>query len=94
MKGFNTTEYQSLISIPGIRKVFATGILAEIGSIEFFNSNDHAEETHMTNTSNKYLRYYSIEAANSVRQHSKDYGVYYQRKYNEVPKHKHKRAPH
>ena len=110
IKGFNTTEYQSLISIPGIGEVLAAGILAEIGSIKFFKSNDKlakyagitwrqkssgnykAEETHMTKTGNKYLRYYLIEAANLVRQYSPEYGDYYQKKYNEVPKHKHKRA--
>ena len=40
IKKFNTTEYQSLISIPDIGKVFAAGILAEISSIIFFDSND------------------------------------------------------
>ncbi len=30
IKGLNTTEFQSLISIPGIGPVLASGILAEI----------------------------------------------------------------
>jgi hypothetical protein len=38
------------------------------------------------------LRYYLCEAANSVRMHDASYAAYYEKKYNEVPKHKHKRA--
>lgn len=51
-----------------------------------------AEETSLTKAGNRYLRYYFVEAANSLRLHNKEYAAYYQRKYNEVPKHKHKRA--
>ena len=51
-----------------------------------------AEETHMTKTGNDYLRYYFIEAANSLRTHNEEYRLYYQSKYKEVPKHQHKRA--
>ena len=40
IKGINTTEYQSLTSIPGIGPVFASGILAEIGTITSFDSHD------------------------------------------------------
>ena len=38
------------------------------------------------------MRYYLIEAANSVRMHNAEYGRYYQTKYDESSKHKHKRA--
>jgi len=110
IKGINTTEYQSLISIPGIGPVFASGILAEIGSITSFSSNDalakyagltwrqkqsgdySADETNMTKTGNKYLRYYLIEAANSVRNRIPEFNEYYHKKFNEVPVHQHKRA--
>jgi len=51
-----------------------------------------AEETHMTKTGNDYLRYYFIEAANSLRTHNEEYRLYYQSKHKEVPKHQHKRA--
>jgi transposase len=40
VKGLNPVEYQVLDSVPGIGKVYASGILAEIGSIRCFNSND------------------------------------------------------
>ncbi len=51
-----------------------------------------SEITRMTKTGNRYLRYYLIEAANSLRVHNEEYKAYYQKKYNEVTKHRHKRA--
>jgi transposase len=51
-----------------------------------------AEDTHRERTGNKYLRYYLIQAAESVRKHDSEYKAFYQKKYDEVPKHKHKRA--
>lgn len=40
VKGLNPVEYEVLNSIPGIGPVFSAGILAEIGSIRCFKSND------------------------------------------------------
>ena len=51
-----------------------------------------AEETHLTKKGNKYLRYYLIEAANSLRVRNDEYRRYYYKKYNESSTHKHKRA--
>jgi transposase len=51
-----------------------------------------SEETVRMFTGNKYLRYYLIQAANSVRRYDSEYAAFYQKKYDEVPKHKHKRA--
>ncbi|MEK4504049.1 IS110 family transposase [Bacillus sp. FSL R12-0069] len=51
-----------------------------------------AENTSLSRNGNHYLRYYLVEAANSVRRHVCDYQEYYVKKYNEVPKHQHKRA--
>lgn len=110
IKGFNTTEYQSLLSIPGIGPVYASGILAEIGTISAFNSQDalakyagliwtqhqsgnyKADDSHMSKAGNRYLRYYLIEAANSVKNHITEYNVFYRKKYDEVKTHQHKRA--
>ncbi len=110
IKGLNTTEYQSLTSIPGIGPVLASGILAEIGTITAFDShnalakyagltwrvkqsgNYSADDTRMTKTGNKYLRYYLIEAANSVKNHIPEYKEYYYKKFGEVTTHQHKRA--
>jgi len=51
-----------------------------------------AEETPLTKTGNTYLRYYLVQAANSVRVREPEYRAYYQVKYNEATKHHHKRA--
>jgi len=51
-----------------------------------------SERTSLTRTGNHYLRYYLVEAANSVKNHEPVYKEYYYKKYDEVPKHKHKRA--
>jgi transposase len=51
-----------------------------------------AEETRLTRTGNRYLRYYFCEAANAVRMHDAEYAAYYERKYREVRQHQHKRA--
>jgi transposase len=51
-----------------------------------------ADITRMTKTGNKYLRYYLIEAANSIRKKNPEYKSYYKRKYNETHTHQHKRA--
>lgn len=103
-------EYQCLTSIPGIGKVFAGGIIAEIGQIERFaghpqvakyaglnwkqtqSGNTNSQNTELVKRGNRYLRYYLVEAANSVRRHLPEYQEFYTKKYNEVPKHQHKRA--
>lgn len=51
-----------------------------------------AEKTTMRRTGNHYLRYYLVEAANSVRRYIPEYKDYYAKKSAEVPKFKHKRA--
>lgn len=51
-----------------------------------------ADETHLTRTGNRYLRYYFCEAANSVRYRDAEYAAYYDRKFHEVRTHQHKRA--
>ena len=56
------------------------------------SSDFEAEETRLTRTGNRYLRYYLCEAANTVRQRDTEYATYYDKKYREVRKHQHKRA--
>lgn len=51
-----------------------------------------AEERSLTKSGNRYLRYYLVEAANSLRVHNEEYRQFYTAKYAEVPKHQHKRA--
>lgn len=51
-----------------------------------------ADVTSLSRNGNQYLRYYLVEAANSVRRQIPEYSDYYAKKYREVPKHQHKRA--
>ncbi|API90737.1 IS110 family transposase [Virgibacillus pantothenticus] len=51
-----------------------------------------ADETSLTRNGNQYLRYYLVEAANSVKKEIPEYGEYYAKKFKEVLKHQHKRA--
>ncbi|NLM77181.1 MAG: IS110 family transposase [Ruminococcaceae bacterium] len=51
-----------------------------------------AEHTHLVHSGNRYLRYYLIEATNKVRKHDPELKQFYDRKYNETPKSKSKRA--
>ncbi|MDD3169050.1 MAG: IS110 family transposase [Eubacteriales bacterium] len=56
------------------------------------SGNFSADDTRMSKAGNKYLRYYLIEAANSVRNNVPEYGNFYLKKYAEVKTHQHKRA--
>ncbi|HEM3073682.1 TPA: IS110 family transposase [Streptococcus suis] len=103
-------EYQCLTSVPGVGKVYAAGIITEIGQIERFrdhpqvakyaglnwkqyqSGNTNSQNTELVKRGNRYLRYYLVEAANSVRRHDSEYQTFYMKKYQEVPKHQHKRA--
>jgi transposase len=51
-----------------------------------------AENKHLSREGNAYLRYYILEAADSLRQHLPDFTRYYNAKYNQALQHKHKRA--
>lgn len=56
------------------------------------SGNFEAEETRLAKSGNKYLRYYLVEAANSLRIHNPGFKTYYTKKRSEVTKHQHKRA--
>jgi transposase len=51
-----------------------------------------AAETPLTKRGSRYLRYYLCEAANNVRMRDAEYAAFYQRKYTEVRKYRHRRA--
>jgi len=51
-----------------------------------------AEDTPLSQRGNRYLRYYLVEAANSVRRHCPEYTDYYAAKYAQTPKHPQQRA--
>ncbi len=69
--------------------------LAKFASIVWKHSQSGdfvAEDTPMMRSGNQYLRYYLIEAANSLRMHNEEYAAYYSTKYREATTHHHKRA--
>ena len=51
-----------------------------------------SQTTRLINAGNHFLKYYFCEAANSLKMHNPVFKTYYQKKYSEVPKYKHKRA--
>lgn len=51
-----------------------------------------ADETRLKRTGSRFLRYYLCEAAQLVRLHDAEYAAFYQKKFNEVRHHRHKRA--
>jgi hypothetical protein len=51
-----------------------------------------ADDTALSKAGNAYLRYYLVEAANSVRLHCAEYRDFYNAKLAQSPKHAHKRA--
>ncbi|MCK5762805.1 MAG: IS110 family transposase [Clostridiales bacterium] len=51
-----------------------------------------SDESHMTKTGDKFLRYYLIEAANITRKNIPEHERFYSKKFHEVKKHQHKRA--
>ena len=59
---------------------------------QYQSGNFEAENTHLISGGNRSLRYYLVEAANSVRRCDPEFNRYYKIKYNEVNKNNHKRA--
>ena len=51
-----------------------------------------AEDRRLPKTGNPYARYYFVEGANSLRRHNAEFAAFYERKYEESLKHKHRRA--
>jgi transposase len=56
------------------------------------SGNFTADDTPLTKTGNSYLRYYLVQAANSVRRYEPEYQQFYTRKYRESTTHHHRRA--
>ena len=55
------------------------------------SGNYESQRTPLTRTGNRYLRYYLVEAVNSVKLREPVYKDYYKKRYTKVPKHQHKR---
>lgn len=56
------------------------------------SGDSESERTPKIRSGNQYLRYYLVEAANSVKRNEPVYREFYLKKYKEVPKYQHKRA--
>ena len=56
------------------------------------SGNFEAQDTRLIKSGNRFLRYYLLEAANSVRRCDSEFRRYYDLKYKEVNKYQHKRA--
>lgn len=52
------------------------------------SGNSQSENTPLNHSGNRYFRYYLIEAINRVRTTLLEFKAYYQKKKDEVPKHK------
>jgi len=52
----------------------------------------YAEDTNLSKAGNTYLRYYLIQATNSVKNHASEYKDFYAKKFAEVKTHQHKRS--
>ena len=90
--GLNPTEYQILMSIPGIGPVYAAGILAEMGSVRCFKSNDAlAKYSGIVWRDNQSGEFESDDTP-MIKAGNREYAAFYEKKYAEVSKHQHKRA--
>lgn len=56
------------------------------------SGNSETQATPRVRAGDQYLRYYLVEAADSVRRHDPTFTAYYDKKYREVPKYQHRRA--
>ena len=56
------------------------------------SGNFEAQDTMLIKSGNRFLRYYLLEAANSVRRYDSEFRRYYDLKFKEVNKHQHKCA--
>lgn len=84
-----------IAEIGNITKFDSQAKLAKYAGLTW-NSNQsgdfEGEDEPLNRAGNRYLRYYLIEAADSLRRHNDEYRAYYQKKYLEAAKHAHKRA--
>lgn len=96
VKGIGPVFAAGIIAeIGGIERFRHHNLLAKYAGLVWSQNQSgefEAEETSRVRTGNKYLRYYLIQAADAIRKHDAEYKAFYQKKKDEVPKHKHKRA--
>ena len=82
-------------SIGNIKKFSSDDKIAKLAGLVWKRKQSgkfEAEEKRLIREADRYLRYYLVEAANSLRVHNEEYRAHYRKKYQEVNKHQHKRA--
>lgn len=84
-----------IAEIQDIRRFDSDSALAKFASIVWKRNQSgefDSDDTPIGRSGNKYLRYYLIEAANSLRMHNDEFAHFYKTKYREAATHHHKRA--
>lgn len=84
-----------IAEVQNVRRFDSDSSLARFASIVWKKNQSgefDSDDTPMAHSGNKYLRYYLIEAANSLRMHNDEFAHFYQTKYRESTTHHHKRA--
>jgi transposase len=84
-----------IAEVGDIRRFYSDSALAKFASIVWNKKQSgefDSDDTPMSRAGNKYLRYYLIEAANSLRMHNDEFAQFYQTKHRESTTHHHKRA--
>lgn len=56
------------------------------------SGNFRADDTALSKAGNAYLRYYLLKTVSHVKDHCSEFAAFYQKKYDEVKTHQHKRA--
>jgi len=84
-----------IAEVQDIRRFDSDSALAKFASIVWKRNQSgefDSDDTPMSRAGNKYLRYYFIEAANSLRMHNEEFRHFYSTKFREATTHHHKRA--
>ncbi|MEN6356707.1 MAG: IS110 family transposase [Armatimonadota bacterium] len=84
-----------IAEIQDVRRFDSDSALAKFASIVWKKNQSgefDSDDTPMSRAGNKYLRYYLVEAANSLRTHNDEFARFYKTKYRESTTHHHKRA--
>lgn len=84
-----------IAEVGDIHRFYSDSALAKFASIVWKKNQSgefDSDDTPMSHSGNKYLRYYLIEAANSLRMHNDEFAQFYHTKYRESTTHHHKRA--
>lgn len=84
-----------LASIGNIRRFPDDDALAKMAGLVWKRHQTglfEGEDKRLIRSADRFLRYYLVEAANSLRVHNEEYRAYYHSKLKEVSTHRHKRA--